>query len=248
MRAFVAGVIATAALAAVSHGQAASGQVVVPGPSSSAPEITASGRGETSVTPTSSSVAISVTTRARTAAQAAADNATRLESTLRALRGMGLEPNELATLGYNVEQNYESTRDGRQTPSGFVARNTIRAEVRKLADLGKVIDAAIAGGATEVSGIQFIAANSEEARRSALAEAVAEARADAEVIARAAGGRLGRLIAINSFGGPQLMSGMYEFTLASSMAPAPPTSITPRALTIAAQVSTRWEFIPGTAR
>lgn len=250
MRAFVAGFFATAVVAAVSGGQAtSSGLAVSVGPSGNAPEIAASGRGETRVTPTSSSLSISVITRAPTAAQAAAENATRLESTLKALRGMGLAPNELATMGYHVGQNYEMTREGR-IPSGFIARNTIRADVRKLADLGKVIDAALAAGATEISGAQFLAANTQEARRNALAEAVAQARNDAEAIARAAGGRLGRLIAINSSGGPQMMRGeaYYSDYSMASMPPPPSTSISPRDLTIAAQVSGRWEFVPGTAR
>lgn len=239
LRPFVAAVIATAASVGGS-----SGQPVFLGPSASAAEITASGRGDTKVAPTSSTVAISVTTRAPTAAQAAADNATRLEATLRALRALGLAPNELTTTGYSVGQNYE-VRDGRP-PSGFIARNIIRADVRKLDDLGRVIDAALAGGATEVSGVQFVAANSQEARRSALVDAVTEARNDAEAIARAAGGRLGRLIALNSGGGPQMMRQEYDYAMVAAERRS--TIITPRDLTITAVVTGRWEFVPGPAR
>jgi uncharacterized protein YggE len=204
----------------------------------------ASGRGEIKVSPTSSLVSISVTTRAPTAAQAAADNATRLESTLRALRALGLAPADLTTMGYSVGQNYEVTRESR-SPSGFVARNTVRAEVRRLDDLGKVIDAALAGGATEISGIQFTSSNSHEARRSALAEAVREARADAEAIARAAGGSLGRLIALSSGESPSFRGAvLYESDM---QAVGRATNIMPRDLTVAAQVVGRWEFV-GTGR
>lgn len=213
------------------------------------PEITAYGRGETKVSPTSASVSISVTTRAPTAAQAAADNATRLEATLKALRGIGLAPNELSTMGYSVAQNYETMREVR-TPSGFIARNTIRAEVRKLDDLGKVIDAALGGGATEISGVQFLAATSEAARLSAVAEAVKQARGEAEAIARAAGGSLGRVIQLTS-GGPTVMrqEAFYDSIQMRGMAGGvAATSIIPRDLTVFAQATGRWEFIPGPAR
>lgn len=243
LRTLVAAAIATGAVAGILSAQAAS-----VGASGSAPEITASGRGETRISPTSSSIAISVTTRAPTAAQAAADNATRLESTLKALRAAGLAANELTTMNYSVAQNYEMTREAPRTPSGFIARNTVRAEVRKLDDIGKVIDAALAGGATEISGVQYLTASGQEARRSALAEAVRQARTDAEAIARAAGGSLGRLIALNSVGGPQLMrqEAYMEYQMVAEVRA--PTSITPRDLTISAQVTGRWEFVPGAAR
>ena len=230
----------TAIIAEVATGQSG------PVPNAHAPEVTASGQGEVKVTPTSSSVLISVTTRAPTAAQAAADNAARLESTLKALRAIGLAANELTTAGYSVGQNYEMTRDSPRVPAGFIARNTIRAEVRRLEDLGKVIDAALAGGATEIAGVQYSSANSQEARRTALASAVREARADAEAIARAAGGSLGRLISLSSSGIPRQAGSMaYEVEFAPM---ARGTTITPRDLTISALVIGRWEFLPGPGR
>jgi uncharacterized protein YggE len=235
MRVTSAAVVFTAAMSGVLGGQAG------PIPNPQAPEVTASGRGEVKVAPTTSSVLVSVITRAPTAAQAAADNATRLESTLKALRAAGLAQSDLTTLGYSVGQNYESSRDNPRMAAGFVARNTIRAEVRRLDDVGKVIDAALAGGATEIAGVQYSSASAQQARRSALAAAVAEARADAEAIARAAGGSLGRLIALNSSGGPREVGGMAfdtEIMLRGA------NSIMPRDLTIFAQVTGRWEFLP----
>ncbi|MEO7822449.1 MAG: SIMPL domain-containing protein [Gemmatimonadaceae bacterium] len=234
--------LVTVGLAGVSGGQAGS-PVPLTGP-----EIVASGRGEAKAAPTSASLIISVTTRAPTAAQAAADNATRLESTLRALRSVGLAPAELTTMGYSVDQNYEMSRDNPRAPAGFVARNSIRAEIRKLDDIGKVIDAALAGGATAIAGLQFVSATSNDARRSALADAVRQARSDAEAIARAAGGSLGRLISLSS-GGPQMMRSDYDYAMPAPVVMASGgTAISPRDLPISAHVSGRWEFVPGASR
>jgi uncharacterized protein YggE len=125
----------------------------------------------------------------------------------------------------------------------------IRAEVRRLESLGKVIDAAIGAGTTGVSGVQYFAANAEEARRSAMAQAVQEARTDADVLARAAGGSLGRLIAVNSVGVSQPFPRDYNMVaLTSTRAPGAPTNITPGELNITAMVAGRWEFIPGPTR
>ena len=218
-----------------------------PVPNASAPEIVSAGRGDTAIAPTSAVFTVSVTTRAATAAQAAAENAKRVESTLSWLRSQGLAATDLTTVGYSVGQHFEDQR-GRPIPAGFIARNTIRVEVRRLADLGKIIDAALTGGATEISGPQFLSTSISTGRRAALAEAVREARADAEGIARAAGGTLGRLISVNSGVSSPMYREGYDMSLmgVTVASGGMPTSILPRDLTITAQVTTRWEFLPGT--
>jgi uncharacterized protein len=229
-----------------------------PSASTREPEIVASGRGEVRIAPTYAVVAIGITTRENAAVNAAAENARKVEAVTRALRSAGLSEKEITTSGYRLDQNYIYPRDGQAPqPSGFSANTTIRAEVRRLENLGKVIDAAIAGGATGVSAVQFLTSNTEDPRRSAMAEAVRQARADAEVIARAAGGSLGRLIALSSGGVSQPGSrDMYNVAALTSVAggtaglsPAPPpTSIIPGELNVIAQVFGRWEFVPGPSR
>ena len=221
------------------------------GPSAREPEITASGRGEVRLPPTYAILTVNVTTRSKAAVEAASENARRVEAITRALRNAGLNEKDITTAGYRLEQNYEHPRNAEPRPVGFSAHSTIRAEVRPLENLGRVIDAAIAGGATGVSGIQFLASNTEQARRSAMAEAVREAKADADALARAAGGSLGRLIALNSGGVSQPLRREMDFSLQSVVvtgASAGPTNIVPGELTVAAMVFGRWEFLPSTSR
>jgi uncharacterized protein YggE len=224
----------------------------VPAPSVREPELTASGRGETRLVPDYAYVTIGVTNQAQNAVDAASENARRFESILGALHSFGLNDRQLLTSRYNLTQNYEYPKNAPPKPSGFTARSTIRAEVRRLEDLGKLIDASIASGATEVSGVQFLASNTDEARRSAMTEAVRQARADADAMARAAGGTLGRLIALNSGGISQpIYSGRDNVVVTGAMlmsGGAPPTSIVPGDLTVTAQVFGRWEFVAGPSR
>jgi uncharacterized protein YggE len=221
-------------------------------PSAKEPELTTSGRGETRLAPDYAYVTIGVTNPAQNAVDAAAENARRFESILGALHSFGLNDRQLLTSRYNLTQNFEYPKNGQPKPSGFVARSTIRAEVHRLEDLGKIIDASIASGATEVTGVQFLASNTDEARRTAMTEAVKQARADADAMARAAGGSLGRLIALNSGGISQPIYNarqnvQFEGAVLTS-AGASATSIVPGDLIVTAQVFGRWEFVAGPSR
>jgi len=249
LRRFVVVSLSFCALTSRSIGQA---PVASGAPSAKEPELTTSGRGETRLAPDYAYVTIGVTNPAQNAVDAATENARRFESIMGLLHSFGLNDRQLLTSRYNLTQNFEYPKNGQPKPSGFVARSTIRAEVHRLEDLGKIIDATIASGATEVSGVQFLASNTDEARRTAMTEAVRQARADADAMARAAGGSLGRVIALNS-GGISLpvynAGGNMLATGASLMSGGnPPTTIAPGDLVVTALVFGRWEFVGGQSR
>jgi uncharacterized protein YggE len=245
LRRFVVMSLSICALSSRSVGQA-------PVPSAKEPELTTNGRGETRLAPDYAYVTIGVMNPAQNAVDAASENARRFESIMGVLRAFGLNDRQLLTSRYNLTQNFEYPKNGQPKPSGFVARSTIRAEVHRLEDLGKIIDASIASGATEVSGVQFLASNTDEARRTAMTEAVRQARADADAMARAAGGSLGRLIALNSGGisQPIYNAGGNVFAASAIVMSGgpPPTTIAPGDLIVTAQVFGRWEFVAGPSR
>jgi len=209
--------------------------------SSARPEIATSGRGEVHVTPDQALMLVSLETHSPSAAAAAQDNAARLTRTIAALRAAGVDSAQITTAGYSLSQDYEKNR-----PSGFAARNALRVEVRHIADIGKIIDVALTAGATSVGQVQFLRADTREARRSALALAVAEARRDAEVLAQAAGGTLGKLVYLTS--GVSLPQGRespgYAVLTSSIMTGGgAPTPIMPGELTVAAVATARWLFV-----
>jgi uncharacterized protein YggE len=225
-----------------------------------APEITAAGRGEVAVTPDRAAILVSVESRAASAAAAASANASKMTAVFQALRGAGLTQADITTSGYSVGQDPRTMRmgmpfgapPGPAVPVEFLARNTVRAIVRRLDDTGKVIDAALAAGATSIASVQFSSPSADEARRSALATAVAQAQRDAEVLARAAGGTLGRLLSMSS-GSPGGSAVSYStdtnFSYAIEAASmAYPTMINPRDVSVSVSVFGRWEFIPGPTR
>jgi len=212
------------------------------------PEITTSGHGEVHLAPDLAYIVVGVTNQSQNAIEAAGENARRIAAILAALKSIGLTEQQVRTAGYSLSQMYEYPKNQEPKLKGFTARNTLRAEVRRIDDVGKAIDAAIAAGATDVSSIQFSASNTEDARRNALSDAVKQARSDADAMARAAGGTLGRLLSIASAGVFVPGNNPYQnVVLASSMSGGmPPTPIVPGELSVIAQVSTRWEFLPAT--
>lgn len=216
-------------------------------PSPREPEITTGGRGEVRLQADVAYVVIGVTTQSQNALEAASENARRINAILVALHSLGLTDQQVKTAGYSLSQVYDYPKNQEPRLKGFVARNTLRAEIRRIDDAGKAIDAAIAAGGTDVSSIQFAASNTEDARRTAVADAVKQARNDADAIARAAGGTLGRLISVVSGGVSLPGASPYQgVMLTAAMSPAPPpTPIVPGELTLIATVSTRWEFLPG---
>jgi uncharacterized protein YggE len=208
------------------------------------PQIAVIGRGEVKVSPDRATIQVSVQTRAVSAAVAASENATKQQSVLTALRTLGLQNDQLSTINYNVypEQRYEQGKE--PVIVAYNVTNTILVDVRKLNQVGPVIDAALSHGANMIAALQFYAANTETARRSAIATAIEKARADAEAAARAAHGSLGSLLEINIGAySPPPPRPMMMARVAAGVAQMDNTPINPGEETLSVEVTTRWRFI-----
>lgn len=186
---------------------------------------------------------LGVQSRATTVAQAANDNARRQRAIIDTLRAMGFGSDQISTVNYNVSPEMQYPPNQSPKVTGYVVTNTVRVSLRRIEDVGRTIDAALAKGANEVSGIQFTSSRADSARRAAISEAVANARADAEAMAKAAGGSLGALIEVAS--GVEPIRPFEVSVARAKMAAAAPTPIEPGQLTVSATVTARWTFVPG---
>ena len=211
-------------------------------PSIAPPQVVTSGTGEVQLSPDRATVIVGVQSRAVTVVQATSDNARRQRAIIDTLRALGLGADQIATVNFNVSPEMQYPPNQTPKVTGYVVTNTVRASLRRVEDVGRTIDAALAKGANEVSGVEFTSSRADSARRAAIAEAVAHARADAETMAKAAGGTLGQLL--------EVVSGVepirpFEATMARArVAAAAPTPIEPGQLTVTATVTARWTFIP----
>jgi uncharacterized protein YggE len=213
--------------------------------SSATPRIVTTGQSVVRVTPDRATVYIGVMTRASTAAAAAAQNAPRQRAVLDTIRASGVPAEQLATHNYRATPEMQYDREGRTPPrvTGYIVNNTVRVELRRIDQVGGVIDASLAKGANQVNGIEFSVSTADDARRKALSQAVAQARADAEAMAAAAGGRLGELIELStSAPAYRPMFAMAEMRQ-DMAAPAPPTPVEPGEQSLSAFVSASWTFV-----
>jgi uncharacterized protein YggE len=196
------------------------------------------------VQPDRATIQVSVQTRAATAAAAAAENATKQQSVITALKALGLGNDQISTINYNVypEQRYEQGKE--PVIVAYNVTNTVLVDVKKLNQVGPVIDAALSHGANMITSLQFYASNTEVARRSAIATAIEKARADAEAAARAARGTLGTLLEISIVGysPPPPRPMVMMRAEAGGMAKAD-TPINPGEETLSVEVVTRWKFL-----
>ena len=228
-------------------------QQPAPGPSPMAmahpappPTLVANGQGETKITPDRARLEVSVQTRAATAADAGAQNAKKQQSVLDALRKIGFTSEQLSTVNYNLFPEMQYDKNG-QSPRvvAYNATNTVRIDIRDIGMIGKAIDASLEAGANMISSLAFYSSNTDAARRSALASAVARARSDADAMAAAAGGSVGALLELSTsdFAPPVIYNrANMAGDMAGKMAVATP--IEPGEQTVTAIVVARWVFVP----
>jgi uncharacterized protein YggE len=204
--------------------------------------VVTSGQGETRVSPDRAAVFIGVETRAATAAQASAENARKQRAVLDTLRALGIAGDQVGTVDFSVypEMAPQPRPDVAPRVTGYTVRNTVRVEIRKIEQVGSIIDAVIAKGANGINSLQFYASNVDEARRRALAEAVDRARGDAEALARAAGRCVEEPLELST---AQAVRPVFqEMALARRAAADVPTPIEPGEQTLTVHVSARWRL------
>lgn len=151
--------------------------------------VTATGVGTVSAVPNEAQMSFGVETRGQSARAAVSANADAARRVLNALRQAGAR--ELATQYVSV---YPVTGERGQI-EGYSASNSVSA-VSDVDDAPGLIDAAVGAGANQVSGPTMSSSNAEELYRRALENAVGEARARAEVLAKAAGRSVGAITSI----------------------------------------------------
>jgi len=205
------------------------------------PQISTTGVGEASAIPDRATIYIAVQTRATTAAAASADNARRARAVVDTLRAIGIPGDQIQTANYSVtpEMSYAPSTAPRAV--AYSVSNSLLVKLRRVDDVGRVIDAALAKGANEISSLQFSSSASDSVRSVALAAAVMDAKIQAEAMARAAGGSLGQLLELSTSMPVRPMPMMQTFSARAAVQ----TPITPGEQSISATVSARWAFVPG---
>ena len=206
-----------------------------------------------------------VVTQGVNAAEALAANSRQMASVVAALKRAGIADRDIQTSSISLQPRYSDpdrdaiirARELRQpyvppaNPSppriiGYEARNSVQVRVRRLGEMGKIIDTLVASGANQVDGPSFTLDQQDVALDEARAEAVATGRARAELYARATGMRVVRLLSISEGGGYYPVQQIFVTAARGSGPPPPPpapeTSVSPGELTLGTSVSMQFEL------
>jgi hypothetical protein len=205
------------------------------------PQISTTGVGEASAIPDRATIYIAVQTRAPTATAASADNARRIKAVMDTLRAIGIPGDQMQTANYGVTPEMPYAPSTAPRTVTYSVSNSLLVKLRRIDDVGRAIDAALAKGANEISSLMFSSSTADSVRSVALAAAVADARTQAEAMARAAGGSLGPLLELSTSMPVRPMPMMQTFSARAAVQ----TPITPGEQSISATVSARWTFVPG---
>lgn len=206
------------------------------------PAITVVARGEVQVAPDRARVQVGLETKARTANAAAAENNRKQAAIIKALQALGIPAAQIKTVNYSVqpEQRWDP-KEQRTILDGYRVSNIVSVETDKLDQAGPIIDAGLSNGANRIAGLEFLVKDRAKAEDAALTEAVASARRQADVAAKAAGGMVAELLEliVMESGRPEVVPMMAMAKMAGDVAPTP---ISEGMSTVSVSVSTRWRF------
>jgi uncharacterized protein YggE len=166
-----------------------------PQPSSPADaRIIVSGEGSVSVPPDYAQIRSGVTTRAKTAKEAADANTKAMAGVTAVLLESGIARKDIQTSQFSIQPIY-APQEPRAEPklSGYSVSNQVIVKVHQLSRLGELLDRLVTAGATDVGNIQFLVTDTSKALDQAREAALADARRKAELYARASGLALGRI-------------------------------------------------------
>ena len=178
---------------------------------------------------------VTVEARAKSPRDAQRQNADAMTAVQQRLTLARVPKDAVRTLGYDLEHEFDF-RQGRRVPREFVARNALEVRVDEIARVGELLDVAVQGGATSVSGVRFDIQDREKVERDALRLAVVDARSRAEAAAAGAGRTVDRIIKIEDARDSPVRT-IARPMMTMKAAEAPQTPIEPGLVEIRARVT-----------
>src|SRR6185436_7592666 len=193
-------------------------------PNAEPPQIIVTGDGVVKAAPDQAWVQIGAESRSKVSKEAQQRNAEIMTAVQQKVATFGIAKDAVKTIAIDLQMEFDYA-NGKQTPRGYVARNTIEVRVDDLMKLGDVLDAAVASGAATIHGLRFDVKNRENLEKTALQNAVQNAIGKAQAIASGANRAIDRILRIEEelIGGrPEPM--VRQFSMAAKADASTPVS------------------------
>ena len=247
MKRLALALLCAVALPTVAQAQTAPPVTIAPGNTL----LTVSADGRSLRTPDLAVFNAGVASSGKTAGEALRSNAADMNRVIAALMRAGIADRDIQTSNLSLNPVYApqvQRPDGQyeqpqQRIIGYQANNSVTVRQRNLDEFGRVIDTLVEAGANQVNGPSFQMDDPDAASDEARLAAMKKARARAELYARAAGLRVGRILAISESGGynpgPPVM--FARMAADSSAAPSP---VAAGEIQLNANVTVLFELMP----
>ena len=157
------------------------------------------GLGQVNLTPDIAYIYIGVHTEGATASEAVEANKGQTSSLISSIKKSGVDEKDIRTTNFSIWPSQQYGPDGTISGTVYMVDNTVYITVRELDGLGDLLDSAISAGANTINSIQFDVADKAQALKDARTKAVADAQAQAQELAEAAGVSLGSIQTINFY-------------------------------------------------
>lgn len=190
----------------------------------------ASGEAELEVIPDQVEVRLGINLNRSTvvSAQNAANEV--INSVTQALTDLGIEKDDIKTQNYNINPEYDYSRDERRI-TGYRVNTQLLVTLTDFSLLNEAIDVATGLGANQVGGVNFSLSKEkqEELRTEAREIAIKKAKESAKELAKLSGVKLGKVINVSESQPRNDFRPMYDTALmaAEGAGPEEPTQIQP---------------------
>lgn len=161
--------------------------------------INVTGNAQVILAPDIAYISIGVHSEAESATEAVASNNSQTQAVIDAIKNQGVDAKDIKTTNFSVYQQEKTSPTGENLGSYFNTDNTVYVTMRDITKIGDVLDASINAGANNIYGITFDVEDKEAALATGRDQAMADAKAQAEELAKAAGGTLGTVQSITYY-------------------------------------------------
>jgi uncharacterized protein YggE len=161
------------------------------------PSVTVTGNGKIVYIPDIGYIRVGISSNGLTTAEAWKKNEEIVKKIFAELKKLGVEEKDLKTGNLSVQPRYSQKPKEEPKFLGYTVTYELNVTVRKLGQMGALLDAMVDAGANREMNISFGCSKMDELIEQARAKAVADARKRANLYVTGAGARLGDVLSIS---------------------------------------------------
>jgi uncharacterized protein YggE len=167
--------------------------------------ITVAGFATLKIVPDHAQIDVGVDTSDKVTVKAVAANSQLMAKVVDAIKAVGISEKALQTSRFSIQAVHPVLKDG-YSPDlsvtlAYAVSNTLTIDVDEVAKVPLIIDAAVKAGANTSNSVMFEVKNRQSLDDKVLADAVKDARHNAEIMAAAEGTKVGKVLVMNNTGG-----------------------------------------------